>query len=80
MVDMWKAGTVTEMERNDFLRTAAELDFVARWLGMTRYQWRPSGVSGPQDGEYGLHAALLSAVANVAVAIHQSRRRDEDDA
>lgn len=79
MVDMWLAGSVTEAERDDFLRTAAELEFVARWLGMTRYQWRPSGASGPQCGEYGLHAALLGAFANVATTIHEARRRDEDD-
>jgi hypothetical protein len=79
MVDLWKAGSVSAEERDEFLRTAAELMCVTHWLGMTRYQWHPSSASGPQCGHYGLHAALLSAFASIAAAIHKDHADDMGD-
>ena len=79
MVDLWKAGSVSAEERDEFLRTAAELTCVTHWLSMTRYQWRPSSASGPQCGFYGLHAALLSAFASIAAAIHKDHADNMGD-
>lgn len=79
MVDLWKARSVSAEERDEFLRTAAELMCVTHWLGMTRYQWHPSSASGPQCGFYGLHAALLSAFASIAAAIHKDHADEIGD-
>ncbi len=77
MVDLWKAGSVSAEERDEFLRTAAELTCITHWLAMTRYQWRPSSASGPQSGHYDLHAALLSAFASIAATIHKAQAEDD---
>lgn len=78
MVDAWAAGEVTEAERDDFLRTAAEMIFVMRWLSTTRYQWRPSTSTGPQCGEWQCHAALLGALHDVAASKAAEREADRE--
>lgn len=79
MVTEYKAGRVTDAERDDFLNTASELAFVMRWMSTVRFLWHPAG-GCPQSGEWRAHATLLAAYQQIAdeQAGAEERRREED--
>lgn len=80
MVDAFKAGKVDPAEHIDFLQTAGEFIHVQKWLGWTRFQWHAGTSTGPQCGEWDLHAKLLGAYQKIAAdeSFAEAARRGED--
>lgn len=69
---------------DEVINVAAEFARVTQVLSGSRYQWRPSSSSGPQSGEWTVHADIAAAVQRVAVRkareqkIAQLRDKAED--